>query len=92
VASNSGGNPDLVQEGRTGRLFELDDHATLAKIIVGLLDDPQLRKQYSANALALVQEEMSLDSMLSKYDAFYRGLAHPSRKQVIQALGDTHKS
>lgn len=92
VASNSGGNPDLVQEGRTGRLFELDDHATLAKILVDLLDDPQLRKLYLANALALVREEMSLDSMLSKYDAFYRGLACPSGKQAIQALSDIHKN
>lgn len=92
VAANSGGNPDLVQECRTGRLFELDDHEALAKIIVGMLDDPQQLEKYVANAHTLMQEEMSLDSMLSKYDAFYRRLVSPAPGESRQTLGDSPKN
>lgn len=92
VASSSGGNPDLVQELRTGRLFQLDDHDELAKIIIGMLADAKQLQQYAANAHKLIQEEMSLDSMLSKYDSFYRGLVCPAGEEAVQALGDTHKN
>lgn len=77
VVSRSGGNPDLVRDGETGRLFELDNHEQLAGIIIDMLDDPATREKFIANAQSMVREEMSIDGMLSKYDNFYRRLASP---------------
>jgi PEP-CTERM/exosortase A-associated glycosyltransferase len=40
VASNVGGHRELIQDGRTGILFEADDAADLAQKVVELLDAP----------------------------------------------------
>lgn len=74
VVCNSGGNPDLIKDGESGRLFELDNHEQLADIILELLDNDQARTKYNANAKKLVHREMSVDMMLSKYESFYHGL------------------
>lgn len=74
VACNSGGNPDLIKDGESGRLFQLDDYGQLADIVLELLDNEPLRATYVANAQKLVHQEMSVDTMLSKYESFYQGL------------------
>ena len=86
VVSSSGGNPDLVQDGKTGRLFELDDHEGLARIVLEMLDDPGQRKQYVEQARAMMRDEMSVDGMLAKYEDFYRGLAFPGLREAGRGL------
>jgi len=79
VVSNGGGNPDLIKDGDTGRLFELYDHEQLARIVVELLDNEPERKRLSANARKFVRDEMSIDSMLSNYEALYGALVFPQQ-------------
>lgn len=92
VVSNSGGNPDLIQDGQTGRLFGLDDHEQLAKIILEMLADPRQLKTYVTQAHAMMRDEMSVDGMLSKYEFFYRGLASPEREEAGTGLDGIHKN
>ena len=91
VVSRSGGNPDLVRDGETGRLFDLDNHEQLAGIILEMLDDPAARVKFSANALAMVREEMSIDGMLSKYENFYLQLASPGLGEKTGDQGDVRE-
>jgi glycosyltransferase involved in cell wall biosynthesis len=44
IATRSGGTPELIIDGETGLLVERDDASALAKAILRLLSDEELRK------------------------------------------------
>lgn len=44
VASDVGGNPELVEDGVTGRLFPVGDDKALARVLLPLIDDATLRR------------------------------------------------
>ena len=50
VVSDYGGNPWLIENGKTGLVFKSCDSADLAGCIAQLMDDPQLMRQFEANA------------------------------------------
>lgn len=52
VASNVGGNPELVEHQRTGLLFEADDRGQLADALALFSSDPELRMRLSSHARA----------------------------------------
>jgi glycosyltransferase involved in cell wall biosynthesis len=60
VASNVGGFPDMIVEGRSGMLVPPGDSAALARAIVHLLKDTQLREKMGAEARRRA-EEFSLE-------------------------------
>lgn len=55
IASNSGGQLDLVRHGETGLVFQAGDHAILGEYLVTCADEPDRIKTYGRKALALVQ-------------------------------------
>ena len=71
VASRRGGLPEIVQEGRTGFLFDPDEPEGLHRILRQLADHPEqlapLRKQARAYA-----REFSVDRMVHRYLEVYR--------------------
>ena len=71
VVSDSGGNPDLISADVHGAVFGLDDHAALAREILGLLEDPQRRGRFVENARRRMETEMSLPAMLRAYERYY---------------------
>ncbi len=50
VATRIGGVPELVDDGRTGALFEWGDEVELSERLVGLLADPELLRTMGSNA------------------------------------------
>ena len=44
VASDVGGNPELVEDGVTGRLFPVGDDKALAEVLLPLIDDATQRR------------------------------------------------
>jgi glycosyltransferase involved in cell wall biosynthesis len=72
IASNVGGVPEVVQDGRTGILVPPGDHRRLAEAIVKLSGDAQLCRQMGQAGHRFVKEnyswEKSLDMMCSLYD------------------------
>lgn len=74
VVTNAGGNPDLVKDGATGLLFELDDAEELARKICFLLDHPDLCRRLARGAYDFVSKEFDLGTMISSYDRYYTGL------------------
>ena len=47
VASNVGGNPELVRNGETGLTFEAGDSAGLSAALRALIEDEALRKRFA---------------------------------------------
>jgi sugar transferase (PEP-CTERM/EpsH1 system associated) len=71
VASRVGGNPELVQDGETGLLFESNSVEALARALQTLLDDPQKAQALGNRALQRAREAFSLEKMVENYEALY---------------------
>jgi glycosyltransferase involved in cell wall biosynthesis len=71
VATRVGGNPELVEDGRTGFLVPVEKPEEIANAICRLLDQPDMARVYGARARQRVVDEFAMDRMLSKTEALY---------------------
>ena len=74
VATAVGGLPDIIDDGRTGRLVPPRDPAALAAAIVELLTDPDRRAAIVA-AAAEREDEFTIETATSRFVALYEQLA-----------------
>lgn len=77
VATNVGGNPELVEEGVNGLLVPSQDSAALAAALAHLASDPALRQRLAETSLARVRGQFSLDGMIAAYGALYASAPPP---------------
>ena len=75
VATDVGGNPDAVREGRTGLLVPASDPARLAFALSRLYAEPGLREKLGAAARASAASGYSADSVLPQLEQLYQRLA-----------------
>ncbi len=71
VATNVGGNPELVELDSTGYLVEKGDFAAMAEKLAYYITHPSVRKQHGDNARARVLGNFSIDVMIEKYTRLY---------------------
>jgi sugar transferase (PEP-CTERM/EpsH1 system associated) len=71
VATDVGGNPELVDDGVNGLLVRSQDGAALAAALARLVADPPLRQRLAQASLARVRSQFSLDGMIAAYGALY---------------------
>jgi len=71
VASNVGGNSELVMHQKTGLLFPSNDETALYKALTILVDDDRLRENFGRNALEQIRSSFSLAQMIKSYQNFY---------------------
>jgi glycosyltransferase involved in cell wall biosynthesis len=64
VATNVGGNPELIEHGHNGLLIEKEDDRALAETIIGLLRDPASARRMGSAARRLVEERFSTEVMM----------------------------
>jgi glycosyltransferase involved in cell wall biosynthesis len=74
VAARIGGNPELVQEGKTGFLFSPGDEVQFAAVLETLVMQPELRKQFGAIARARAEGEYAIPRVRDRYQDLYRSL------------------
>lgn len=74
LATNVGGNPELVTDGKTGYLVESGSAHGLAEAIVKVLSDKALAQMLGENARADALERFSFTTMVEKYKKIYRDL------------------
>lgn len=71
VATTVGGIPEMVQDGATGYLVPPRDVPSLARAIVDLLKNVDLREKMGRNALAKAQAELSFTTIANRtYQAY----------------------
>ena len=75
VATRAGGIPEIVEHGRTGVLVEARDHAAMAREIVRLLRDDDLRRRMGEAGLARVSERFTVERMVAETAAVYERVA-----------------
>lgn len=75
VATRTGGIPEVVEDGVTGRLVPPRDHRAMAAAIVELLRDPARRRQMGAAGRARVVERFTSERMVEETAAVYARVA-----------------
>ncbi len=71
VASDVGGNPEIVADGRTGLLFDPADGARLEAHLDALLGDAGLRERLGRAAREAVVRDASIQAMRERYARVY---------------------
>lgn len=71
IASDVGGNPELIRPGETGQLVTLGDTDRFAAMLAQYVDNPALLQTHGARARTAAEVEFSLDRMVSSYAALY---------------------
>jgi sugar transferase (PEP-CTERM/EpsH1 system associated) len=87
IATKVGGNPEIIEEERTGWLFTPGNVEWLADKLKLLVRDPALIHHVSMTARERAIESFSLDRMLENYRNFYLDLA--ARRGIAAARMET---
>ncbi|MCR4804365.1 MAG: glycosyltransferase, partial [Clostridia bacterium] len=87
IASNVGGIPYLIENEKTGLLFEAGDAEGFAACILRLAEDPALRAKLAENLYEKARSEFSLERMKTDQEAIYRTLIHRSERQKAGRYG-----
>jgi len=74
IATNVGGNQEVVEDGKTGFLVPQGDFHSLANAIIKLLKGKQLREAMGVNGKRRVEEKFSLKTFIDKHIEVYDGL------------------
>ena len=74
VATNVGGNPEIVQDGITGILVPARDPAALSAAMIRILQSPSLARQFGEAGRARVAAHFSLESTVRQTEDLYLNL------------------
>ncbi|HKP97753.1 MAG TPA: glycosyltransferase family 4 protein [Fibrobacteria bacterium] len=77
VASNVGGIPDIIKDGRTGLLCPEKDPEALAAALLQLLSDPRLGETLGRQGHEFVRREFSWEHIVALWEAFYARASAP---------------
>lgn len=74
LASRTGGNPEIVQEGTTGLLFAPGDVDDLATKLAELVSSHELREQFALAGWRRLQDNFSLRASVDRMQEIYEGI------------------
>ena len=72
VATRVGGNPELVEHGRTGFLFPVGDEKRLLELLQLYILDRQLARQHGKEGRKKILVSFSNENMVESYEQLYR--------------------
>jgi len=67
IAARSGGNPEAIEDEKTGFLFEPENSLDLAEKMKILIQQELMRKRMGEESLKIVNNKFNIDSMLNQY-------------------------
>lgn len=74
VATRVGGNPELVEDGLSGRLVPSGNSEAMASAILQYFDDRVMARRHARAARNATVQRFSLDAMVSQYRSLYDAL------------------
>ena len=75
VATKAGGVPEMIKDGFNGITVDAESPEALAKAIICLIDNKELRKSMGANARKTVEENFTVEKMVENYKDFFREIS-----------------
>ncbi len=82
IGSKRGGIPELIEDGKTGFLFEPDNPGELAQVMQRFVERPQLARELGANAREHAIENFSVERMVNDYVDVYTRTIEVMRQKV----------
>jgi len=77
IATDVGGNPELVKNGFNGLLVEKEDAQGLKEALLKLIQDKEKRQIMGQNGLSRVKAEFTMEAMMAQYEKLYEQAATP---------------
>lgn len=74
VASKNAGILDIIQDGYNGILIEPKSYISLAKGLLYIIDNPEKKIDFIANAKKTVEEKFNFDRIIFELQEYYRSL------------------
>lgn len=74
VATNTGGIPEIIEDGVTGFLTEKYDYKAVCNNLQMLVADEQLRTKMGKNGRVRIDSKFSSDEITEKIDSFYKAV------------------
>jgi glycosyltransferase involved in cell wall biosynthesis len=74
VATRAGGTPELVEDGKTGRLVPAGDDAALARVLLDVLASPAQGRILSEAAQQLVARQFTFQAQAERYERLFASL------------------
>ena len=74
VASDFGGNSEMIQNGINGLIFKTDNHFSLEEKLIKLLTDEGLYRALSCGAIKIYEQRFSVERMAREYRELYSAL------------------
>ncbi len=71
IATDVGGNAELVNDATTGTIVPKSNHLILAKALVNYIKHPEILKQHGQAGYQRIQTEFSMDTMVKQYLGVY---------------------
>jgi len=71
VATRVGGNPELIDDGETGRLVEKENNGDMTEALLDYVGNSEKRQRHGANGLEKVRRQYALEVMVNHYLAVY---------------------
>jgi len=81
VATACGGPEEIVEHGRTGRLVPVERPEEVARSLLDLASDAELRRRLGAAGRDSVTHRFSINAMVAGYEAVYRDVLTQPRGQ-----------
>ncbi|MGA7409481.1 MAG: glycosyltransferase [Bryobacteraceae bacterium] len=75
IATDVGGTPEVINDGRSGLLFPAGDSEKLANYLMQLRISSCLREDLGSEARRHAREHFSIQTMVRRYEDLYEGLA-----------------
>ena len=74
IATNNGGIPEIIEDGKNGILVPPKDAESLAKAVEKILSSPKLREKMSEQNQEDVREKFEVKDMVNKTEEVYRSI------------------
>jgi L-malate glycosyltransferase len=75
IATNVGGNPELVKNGYNGLLVKKEDVEGLKVALLTLIQDKEKRQIMGQNGLLMVKTKFTMEAMMAHYEELYEKAA-----------------
>jgi PEP-CTERM/exosortase A-associated glycosyltransferase len=82
VASDVGGHREMIEDGVTGLLFQVDNQDALAAAVQRMMDSPDLREALRERGLSFVREQRNWRNSVARYEGVYLRAVLCSRESL----------
>jgi len=88
VATNVGGNSELIQDGFNGILVDKENKDDLKNALLDLINDPDRRTTMGQNGLQRVRNRFSMERMIKNYEHTFKTLL-PAQKRILHLISSS---